>query len=183
MAKWLPYVIDISSLLIWLKWQIVRFSKLSKYQWLTIVSVLIYIMIVSYLTVAPTSYAFVSNQQVAPLMLGAAPINLIPFWSTTADFYQNVLMMLPAGVYIGLLSQHLKWYQVLLIGSTVSLGIEGLQLILDLTVGLSRWVDINDVITNTLGVLVGWLILYLLNRTLFKGLIRFFTIANFKIFS
>jgi glycopeptide antibiotics resistance protein len=84
------------------------------------------------------------------------------------------------GIYLGLLLPKLKLKNVLLTGLAVSCTIEGLQFVLDLTVGLSRWVDINDVLTNTFGVLVGWLILVVLRHTIVKGLIKPFTITAFK---
>lgn len=109
MIKWLPYMIDITSLFIWLKSHSYQTAKASRWQLITILSAVAYMMIVSYLTLAPTSYAFVGNQQVAPMIIGSAPVNLIPFWSTTADFYQNVLMMMPMGIYIRLLLPNLKF--------------------------------------------------------------------------
>ncbi|MFW2877164.1 VanZ family protein, partial [Lentilactobacillus buchneri] len=103
MIKWLPYLLNITGVLVWLKIQSRNLRQLTWCQLFTIVTSIIYILVVSYLTLAPTSYAFVGPQQVSPMMIGSAPINLIPFWSTTADFYQNVVMMLPMGVYLGLL--------------------------------------------------------------------------------
>lgn len=180
MIKWLPYLLNITGVLVWLKMQSGHLKRLSIFQLVTIISALVYILVVSYLTLAPTSYAFVGPQHVSPMMIGTAPINLVPFWSTTADFYQNVVMMLPMGIYLGLLLPKLKLKNVLLTGLAVSCTIEGLQFVLDLTVGLSRWVDINDVLTNTFGVLVGWLILAVLRHTIVKGLIKPFTITAFK---
>lgn len=180
MIKWLPYLLNITGILVWLKMQSGHLKRLSIFQLVTIISALVYILVVSYLTLAPTSYAFVGPQYVSPMMIGTAPINLVPFWSTTADFYQNVVMMLPMGIYLGLLLPKLKLKNVLLTGLAVSCTIEGLQFVLDLTVGLSRWVDINDVLTNTFGVLVGWLILVVLRHTIVKGLIKPFTITAFK---
>lgn len=176
MVKWIPYFIDVTSVLIWLKIQSSQIAKLSRWQLTTILSAVIYVITVSYLTLAPTSYAFVGTQQVAPLMVGNVPVNLIPFWSTTSDFYQNVLMMLPMGVYISLLRPDFKAKHTVLLGLVVSVGIETLQFILDWSVGLSRWVDINDVLTNTFGVLVGWGLVISLQHTFLKRLIKKFTV-------
>ncbi|MBZ3775561.1 VanZ family protein [Lentilactobacillus otakiensis] len=180
MIKWLPYLLNITGVLVWLKMQSGNLRRLSWCQLFTIGSAILYILFVSYLTLAPTSYAFVGPQHVSPMMIGSAPINLIPFWSTTADFYQNVLMMLPMGVYLGLLLPKFNFKKVLLTGLGVSLTIEGLQFVLDLSVGLSRWVDINDVLTNTFGVLVGWGVLKVLRHTILASLLNDFSITAFS---
>jgi glycopeptide antibiotics resistance protein len=179
MMKWLPYLLNITGVLVWVKMQSGNLRRLTWCQLITILSAMVYILVVSYLTLAPTSYAFVGPQQVSPMMIGTAPINLIPFWSTTADFYQNVIMMLPMGVYVGLLLPKFTLRKVLLTGLGVSVTIELLQLVLDLSVGLSRWVDINDVLTNTFGVLVGWLLLKLLMHTFLKRILNRFEIFTY----
>ncbi|KRL21604.1 VanZ family protein [Lentilactobacillus kisonensis] len=172
MIRWLPFFVNVTALLIGFKIKSRQLSQLSFWQLLTIGSAAIYVMIIGYLTLAPTSYAFVNNQQVAPMMIGSAPVNLIPFWSTTADFYQNVMMMLPFGVYLALLLPTIRFRNVVLTGAIVGVGIETLQLILDLTINLSRWVDINDVLTNACGVVIGWLMITLANRTPLKQFIK-----------
>lgn len=177
--KWLPYLLNITGVLIWVKIQSGNLRRLTWYQLLTILSAIIYILGVSYLTLAPTSYAFVGPQRISPMMIGSAPINVIPFWSTTADFYQNVLMMLPMGVYVGLMLPKFTFKKVVFTGLGVSATIEFLQLVLDLSVGLSRWVDINDVLTNTVGVLVGWLFLKLLMHTFLKKILNRFEILAY----
>lgn len=89
-------------------------------------------------------------------------------------------MMLPMGVYLGLLLPKFNFKKVLLTGLGVSLTIEGLQFVLDLSVGLSRWVDINDVLTNTFGVLVGWGVLKVLRHTILASLLNDFSITAFS---
>ncbi len=179
MIKWLPYLIDLTSILIWLKLQFRTIMTLSRWQLVTLISTIIYIIVVSYLTLAPTSVAFVGPQQVVPLMVAGAPVNLIPFWSTTADFYQNVLMMLPLGVYVALIKPEFKLKKVFFSGIVISTAIEAAQFVLDITVGLSRWVDINDVLTNALGVLVGWGMIFILKKTPLKKIICRFCITGF----
>lgn len=176
MVRWIPFFMNVTALMIWLKLQSRRLSQLSLWQLITVISAVSYVMVVGYLTLAPTSNAFVTDQQVAPMMIGKAPVNLIPFWSTSADFYQNVLMMIPMGVYLALLAPSFKLKDVVLTGTLVGIGIESLQLILDITVNLSRWVDINDVLTNAFGVMVGWLILRGLAHTKVKAFINLFLV-------
>ncbi|MDM7515956.1 VanZ family protein [Lentilactobacillus sp. TOM.63] len=176
MVRWIPFFMNVTALMIWLKLQSRRLSQLSLWQLVTVISSVSYVMVVGYLTLAPTSNVFVTDQQVAPMMIGKAPVNLIPFWSTSADFYQNALMMIPMGVYLALLVPGFKFKDVVLTGTLVGIGIESLQLILDITVNLSRWVDINDVLTNAFGVMVGWLIMRGLEHTKVKAFINLFLV-------
>ncbi len=180
MVKWIPYFIHMTSLVFWLKAESQRISRLTNWQIFTIFSALVYVLAVSYLTLAPTSYAFSGVQQVAPIMFGNVPMNLVPFLSSSIDYYQNILMLMPFGVYLTLLRPHWRPKNIFLAGLFVSTGIEFLQFILDWFINLSRWVDINDIITNTLGVLVGWTIMQVLKKTKLNKLIRKFTI-DFKL--
>lgn len=85
MVKWLPYFIEMTGLLVWLKSLLPRLSKLTRWQMLTLISAAVYLIVVGYLTLAPTSYAFVTDQEVAPLMVGTAPVNLVPFFAFLND--------------------------------------------------------------------------------------------------
>ncbi|MFD1125467.1 VanZ family protein [Lentilactobacillus raoultii] len=176
MIKWMPYVMNMTGILIWLKIRSRKLTNGSYWQLSTIFSAIGYLVIVGYLTLAPTSEAFLGKQQVVPFMIGTVPVNLIPFWSTTADFYQNVLLMLPMGIYIALLRPTSKIKIAFFAGLMISFGIEAMQFVLDLVVGLSRWVDVNDVLTNTVGVLIGWLLIALMKRTKLNRLVWRFSI-------
>ncbi|WP_232365334.1 VanZ family protein [Lentilactobacillus fungorum] len=172
LVRWLPFFLNVTALLIGIKMKSRQLSKLSAWQLFTICSAVVYVMAIGYLTLAPTSYAFVKNQQVTVMMVGSAPVNLIPFWSTTADFYQNMIMMVPLGGYLALLVPTFKLKDVVLTGILVSIGIETLQFVLDLTINLSRWVDVNDVLTNAPGVVIGWLLIVLIKHTPLRKVIK-----------
>lgn len=83
-------------------------------------------------------------------------INLEPFAYMFSDFtnsFLNVLLFIPLGVLLPLLWKRFKNpLRAVLFGLLVSAGIEFLQLF------TYRATDINDLITNTLGTLVGWCI-------------------------
>jgi glycopeptide antibiotics resistance protein len=85
---------------------------------------------------------------------------LIPFVVPPLSFVLNVVMFVPFGVLVPLL-----WPRAdsvgRLAGSAVcaSAGIELTQFVLWVTLGSHRMVDVNDLIANTAGALVGLLIL------------------------
>jgi VanZ family protein len=80
--------------------------------------------------------------------------------SSTARFFcmynarGNVLLFFPLGVLISLIWRRLRFWQVVLIGSAVSVGIETLQYVSSAW-GSYRLADVNDVILNTLGASIG----------------------------
>ena len=81
-------------------------------------------------------------------------INMQPFMYMFSDFtnsFLNVLLFVPLGVFLPLLWDRFKNpLRALLFGLAISASIEFLQLF------TFRVTDINDLITNTFGTLVGW---------------------------
>lgn len=75
-------------------------------------------------------------------------------------FILNVIMLIPFGVYLPLLNRKLdSSKKAAKYGFLLSLSIEVLQLIIEVTLGSGRITDINDIIANTIGATVGFLIL------------------------
>jgi len=73
----------------------------------------------------------------------------------------NVLLFFPLGVLIPLIWRRLRFWNVVLIASAVSLSIETLQYVSTVW-GSYRLADINDVILNTLGACVGLIVVSVL---------------------
>lgn len=98
---------------------------------------------------------FTSGAQFSPYTWNS--INFIPLltWTFT-EFkmtYLNILMTMPFGFGLPLITRF-RWQQVFIVGFLFSLVIEALQL---LTILFTyRAVDVNDVIFNTLGVVIGY---------------------------
>lgn len=90
-------------------------------------------------------------------------LNLIPFdliHTNTIQYIQNVLLFVPLGFLLPVLwTGFQKWYRVLLCGFLLSLLIECLQLF------SYRATDIDDLLMNTTGAIVGY-ILYLVVKRL-----------------
>ena len=83
-------------------------------------------------------------------------MELMPFWSYAhpglfEENVMNVLVFLPVGVLTGITIKGVKWWKVLLIGSCISISIELFQLLFQ-----KGCCDVDDVIHNTLGCMIGY---------------------------
>ncbi|WEG18883.1 VanZ family protein [Alkalihalophilus pseudofirmus] len=104
--------------------------------------------------------------------------NFIPFQSIftqqgllSFSTLGNLILLLPLGIYLPLILKRNSFYRTLLYGLCVSLGIELTQLVLSLVLGVTyRTFNIDDLILNTLGVAVGYLV-YLIIRPLITPII------------
>lgn len=131
-------------------------------------SLAIYLICIAWLLFTPGQYFF------DPYMVNVrytywhgAKIIYIPSAIRSVGSLMNVVMTIPAGIYLGILfHRYLNWFSVLIIAGCVGVFNEGMQLVLDVLIKIQRTVDITDVITNTFGVLVGYLIFSLVVKPL-----------------
>lgn len=66
----------------------------------------------------------------------------------------NTLLFVPLGFLIPNVTEHVdRWWKVMLLGFTASLAVETIQLVTRL-----GWFDASDLLHNTLGALIGWII-------------------------
>jgi glycopeptide antibiotics resistance protein len=70
------------------------------------------------------------------------------------NFFGNILMFMPMGMFLPLLYNK-RFYKVLFIALISSCGIEFIQY-LNMFIGYYRYVDIDDVILNTFGAIIGY---------------------------
>lgn len=87
-------------------------------------------------------------------------IHWIPFWVDATSMTLNIVMFVPFGILVPLLwrwaapARRLGW-----LAFSTSLSIELTQLIFLITLDVPRTVDVNDLIANTGGALIGlWLL-------------------------
>jgi glycopeptide antibiotics resistance protein len=86
----------------------------------------------------------------------------VPFEVDVPSFVLNVIMFLPLGVLLPLLRPALDSVRRLALAAvSASLTIEVTQFVLGIVVGSRRTVDVNDLIANTAGALLGLVILRL----------------------
>lgn len=82
-----------------------------------------------------------------------ATINLAPFNIIERTFFLNILMLIPLGFLVPFIwKNYRKCYKTVLLGAGFSLLIEISQLI------TTRATDINDLIANTIGALIGYIL-------------------------
>lgn len=70
----------------------------------------------------------------------------------------NIIMFLPMGIFIPMLWFKITWLNTWLSGTLFSLGIECAQYI------LGRTFDVNDLLMNAIGTILGWLLLVLITN-------------------
>ncbi|MEC2078609.1 VanZ family protein [Metabacillus fastidiosus] len=101
-------------------------------------------------------------------------INFIPILTIDAKtFLLNVIMLIPFGIYLPFLSKTVDSVKkAAKLGFMLSLSFELLQLLIRVTLGNGRSTDVNDLLANTAGAVIGFLIF----KRLFKitSLKRFF---------
>lgn len=105
---------------------------------------------------------------------GVHGYRLVPFWSYWAMFQgtkvlaheiiMNIAVFIPIGFLAGIAMKSVTWQKVAITGLAVSLTIELLQLILK-----RGCCETDDVINNTLGCLMGYVILRLLVKVSFTS--------------
>jgi len=89
-------------------------------------------------------------------------LSWIPFNVDAPSFALNVIMFVPFGVLLPMLWPTADSFRRLAVrAACASLAIEATQFLIGITVGSRRTVDVNDLIANTAGAVLGLLILRL----------------------
>ncbi|MGE6619729.1 VanZ family protein [Bacillus mycoides] len=140
-------------------------------------SVVIYVVFVIKLVFFPIQYMFDKN--FGPEITKSMFYQLIPFheiyktFFVTGNYIQvfgNLLLLFPLGVYMGLLNKkaiNIKY--VFKISLFTTLTIEIIQLIIDyITFMPNKIFDVDDILLNVTGCLIGWLFLKFLSSELEK---------------
>ncbi len=84
------------------------------------------------------------------------------------DFGLNAILTIPFGYGLGYFFRP-RWFKLLLWALLTGLALEGIQLVVILIIGtLYHTVDINDVILNGLGVILGYCVFLALHKILHK---------------
>lgn len=124
---------------------------------------LILIAAVGYLCFSPSLPVNLpaNNQQISYIMVGQAPVAYVPFQEIgQLGFWLNILMTIPLGIIIAAITKYRWQFKIITItGIAIGCFIEVTQFILDSLSLVARWVDINDVIANGLGFIMGYLLI------------------------
>ncbi|WP_057768310.1 VanZ family protein [Lactobacillus selangorensis] len=122
-----------------------------------------YFLCMSACVFTPIAFTGIHIYHIAP---GPGRINLMLFNDTSfKDLWQNILLTVPAGLLMPLLMPRLHHWVYWAIAPLVGLFNECGQLVLNHYFAMNRTFDVNDIVTNTLGVLLGYAVL--------KGLLQF----------
>lgn len=139
--------------------------KINYYKEVIYILLIIYVESLLYLTVYPSSGVIHSDW---------VGVNLVPFdtikdylflfaygymGTATINLIGNIIVLVPLGVLLVLLNKNITFIKILMIGFGTTLAIETTQLVLSMSGWLSRSFDIDDIILNTLGVLIGFIIM------------------------
>ena len=143
----------------------------------------VYVLFVVAIVFFPIPLHLVYNTQLFPLSYF---YNIIPFKTVLITLERNpiqplgnFLLLLPFGMFYTLFNQKVNLKLVILLGLLISLGIELIQLTMSLLIGVPfRVFDIDDLILNTSGAIVGsliikiiypWLVSFKLNSNLINN--------------
>lgn len=110
-------------------------------------------------------------------------VQLVPFYFVIESvnsgyiaraYLENFILLLPLGLYLPLLFKRLRRLKLtILIVFLLSTSIETIQLIMGLTFGSHRTFNVDDIILNTSGALIGYLIFKIWSTLIEKYKVRF----------
>jgi len=106
----------------------------------------------------PTAYSFGGDVILHYIQWGPVKLILNPFRHLDIEFWLNVTLTMPLGFLIGWNFPNWPWRRLIWLGLLTGLSLETGQFILDWLVNLQRWVEVDDVLTNWAGVLLGFAI-------------------------
>lgn len=135
-------------------------------QFILIISFAVYFMCMIHLVFFPIE---VNIGEYANLTPWYKSINFIPVLTIDVPtFILNIIMLAPFGMYLPLLStKYQSVKKVAFMGLYISLSFEVTQLLIRIILGNGRSTDINDLIANTLGTVIGFLIIRKISKSLF----------------
>ena len=142
-------------------------------QYITLISFGVYLLSVITLTIFPidVNLGIYANQVPWYRLINIIPILTIDLFT----FMLNIIMCIPFGVYMMLFNKINSLSYIAKRSFLLSLSIEITQFILLLTVSSGRSMDVNDLISNTLGGILGFIIIKNLNdNKIFNNLIKRF---------
>ncbi|MBP5844710.1 VanZ family protein [Lactiplantibacillus plantarum] len=153
MLAWLPFFL-ISLMFIVLLYACTRSARtnIQRFKQLSLIAFLWALTAFCY---TPTSYNFGTQLVIQYIQWGPVKLNVIPFQQLDIEFWLNVLLTVPLGGLLAWNFPDLPWRRFIWLGFLTGLTLELGQFILDWLVNLKRWVDIDDVITNWAGVIIG----------------------------
>lgn len=148
-------------------------------QRVTIATFFCYIIAINWLCLTPTMFNFSSADKLLFYFHGA-PYNLIPLQGFSQEFFLNIIMTFPLGIYLYLANHEISFAKASLIGFCFSLFIEVNQFVCDIIFHIGRVADVDDLISNTLGTMIGFALMIILDQTILHQVIKQFMLKKEK---
>lgn len=164
MKDWIPFII-ISIIMLVILIRLISRHHDTWWQRVTLFSGWFYAYFICRICFAPAPFAFTPTHEIHYFLFHGIILNLIPFQAMDTAFWLNVVMTVPAGIYYAMIWQPHSGYSIFLFGILTGLTIETTQFIINWFVQLGRWVEVDDLITNAVGVWLGILIIVALKHT------------------
>lgn len=167
------WYILIPAFLIFIIYMFFMTIKNKKYSWgqfLLVTSFAVYFLSMIHLVFFPIE---INIGEYANLTPWYKSINFIPLLTIdAATFILNIIMLVPLGMYLPLLSSKFQSVKkAASMGLYISLSFEFTQLLMRIIFGNGRSTDINDLLANTLGAVIGFLLIRELSKKSFVNTI------------
>ncbi|OAS89443.1 MULTISPECIES: VanZ family protein [Metabacillus] len=154
-----------------------RKQSYSIFQYTLLTSFVIYILGVIYFVFLPIDVNFGKYANQAPWY---SSTNIIPILTIDLKtFLLNIMMLIPFGMYLPFINKRFDSVKsVAKLGFSLSFSIEVIQLLIRVSLGSARSTDINDLIANTLGSVLGYLLINILSKSSFaKNVMNKFSLS------
>lgn len=151
----------------------------TKSQHLTIATLFIYLTAIDWLCLTPAIFNFHSANKLLFYFHGT-PVNLIPLQGLSEEFFLNILMTIPLGVYLYLSDHQMPLPRAAFYGFCFSLFIELNQFFCGIIFHIGRVADIDDLISNTIGTTIGFAAMMFLDQTILHSVIKQFMLIGNK---
>lgn len=148
--------------------------RFTKWQWVSLGGAYLYLLTVIWLCFYPAGLPFIPVGEKPLMYFNHVPYNLHPLQYLTIDWFENILLTIPMGMLTYLLQDRFSLGSMIFVALIPGVTIEAIQMFADLLVNLHRVVDIDDVITNWLGMMIGYGLMKFLAKIGFKRLIAAF---------
>lgn len=145
-------------------------------QRLTLLATFCYFVIILRLCLTPVKFSFITANRNLRYFHGV-PYNLLPFQQVDLEWWLNVVMTLPLGILLYLISRKSPFIKVLCISFLFSFFIEGNQFVCDFLFHIGRVADIDDIISNTLGGILGFYAMKLIDHGLINKIFHPFFLS------
>lgn len=143
-----------------------RKQSYSIFQYTLLTSFVIYLLGVIYFVFLPIDVNIGKYANQAPWY---SSTNIIPILTIDLKtFLLNIMMLIPFGMYLPFINKRFDSLKtVARLGFLFSCAIEVIQLLIRVSIGSARSTDINDLIANTLGSVIGYFLIKIVLKSTF----------------